>query len=368
MARGYSGIPTERQGVYSIGEHYDEITPLNEWQRVFERIRNIKEVDTTETYTSFDGGVTLASGTAKWWGGSLANNGIIYGVPYNATTILRINPSNDSVSLFGSLAGSRKWAGSAVAPNGKIYCAPRDSTTVLCIDPSNDSITTFGNFVGSDKFVGAIPGYDGNIYLIPLNYNYVVCINPSDNSYKNVWVDLGAGSKYWNGTVDAYGNLVLIGTSAYWSTYFIDNGAFQITYDRAYSGGGVLAPNGKIYGIPKSDYPVMMFNPDTRRAISLGNSNYSGRQGGILAPNGKIYSGLYDSNKMLRIKPSNNTFDDLLLNDLSTGSDYWYGLILAPNGSAYGIPLSATKIYKISGIGTMDDSKKCLLSRYINRF
>ena len=39
------------------------------------------------------------------------------------------------VSTFGSLTGSLKWLGGVLAPNGKIYGIPYNSTTVLEIDP-----------------------------------------------------------------------------------------------------------------------------------------------------------------------------------------------------------------------------------------
>jgi hypothetical protein len=48
-------------------------------------------VDTTTTFGSL-------SGTDKWVGGVLAPNGMIYGVPYYATTVLKIDP--DSIAAF----------------------------------------------------------------------------------------------------------------------------------------------------------------------------------------------------------------------------------------------------------------------------
>lgn len=51
-------------------------------------------------------------------------------------SIETINTS-ESTSIFdggADLSGSAKWYGGVLAPNGKIYGIPRDSTTVLCID------------------------------------------------------------------------------------------------------------------------------------------------------------------------------------------------------------------------------------------
>jgi len=36
-------------------------------------------------------------------------NGFIYGIPGSATSVLKINPSNDTTTTFGNLSGSAKW-------------------------------------------------------------------------------------------------------------------------------------------------------------------------------------------------------------------------------------------------------------------
>jgi hypothetical protein len=64
------------------------------------------------------------SGSAKWSGGVLAPNGMIYGIPYDSTTVLEINPVTQTATTFGSLSGSAKWSGGVLAPNGKIYGIP----------------------------------------------------------------------------------------------------------------------------------------------------------------------------------------------------------------------------------------------------
>ena len=128
----------DNPGVNSLSEHYRrmrvyprglDMTLAN----AFAAIGTIPNVDTTESTSLFDGGTELA-GSAKWVGGVLAPNGKIYGIPYTSTTVLCIDPSNDTTSTFGSLSGAYKWIGGVLAPNGKIYGIPFNSTTVLCID------------------------------------------------------------------------------------------------------------------------------------------------------------------------------------------------------------------------------------------
>ena len=45
-----------------------------------------------------------------------------------------VRASNNTTSTFGSLSGTYKWFGGVLAPNGKIYGIPFNSTSVLCID------------------------------------------------------------------------------------------------------------------------------------------------------------------------------------------------------------------------------------------
>ncbi|MHC4301983.1 MAG: hypothetical protein ACYS7Y_32370 [Planctomycetota bacterium] len=57
------------------------------------------------------------AGSASWFGGVLAANGYIYGAPRAATTVLKINTANDTVSTFGSLsANTQKWHGAVLGP------------------------------------------------------------------------------------------------------------------------------------------------------------------------------------------------------------------------------------------------------------
>ena len=74
------------------------------------------------------------SGTSKWIGGVLAPNGKIYGIPFDSTQVLEIDPVAGTTALFGSLSGTYKWYGGVLAPNGKIYGIPCNSTQVLEIE------------------------------------------------------------------------------------------------------------------------------------------------------------------------------------------------------------------------------------------
>ena len=107
----------------------------------------------------------------------LAANGFIYAVPLNSTTVLKIDPTNDTVSTFGSLPEGTKWFGGSLAANGSMYGSPFDSETILKIDPTNDTVSTFGELVGGDKWSGFVLAANGNIYGIPWDSTSIVKIS-----------------------------------------------------------------------------------------------------------------------------------------------------------------------------------------------
>jgi hypothetical protein len=113
-------------------------------------------------------------------------------------------------------------------------------------------------------------------------------------------------------------------------------------------GGGVLAPNGKIYGIPRNSTTVLEIDPATNTTTTFGSLSGSNKwRGGVLAPNGKIYGIPFDSTTVLEIDPATNT--TTTFGSLS-GSSKWVGGVLAPNGKIYGIPLSSTTVLEIDPV------------------
>ena len=114
------------------------------------------------------------AGANKWIGGVLAPNGKIYGIPYNSTQVLEIDPVTQTTTLFGSLSGLEKWRGGVLAPNGKIYGIPASSTQVLEIDPVTQTTTLFGSLAGSSKWIGGVLAPNGKIYGIPFSITQVL--------------------------------------------------------------------------------------------------------------------------------------------------------------------------------------------------
>ena len=112
---------------------------------------------------------------------------------------------------------------------------------------------------------------------------------------------------------------------------------------------GVLAPNGKIYGIPRSSTEVLEIDPVAQTTSLFGSLSGANKwYGGVLAPNGKIYGIPANSTEVLEIDPVTQT--TTLFGSLGSGTDKWYGGVLAPNGKIYGIPFRSTQVLEIDPI------------------
>ena len=48
-------------------------------------------------------------------GGGVTYAYYIYGIPHNSTSVLKIDPSTDTATTFGTLAGTDKWYGGVLA-------------------------------------------------------------------------------------------------------------------------------------------------------------------------------------------------------------------------------------------------------------
>lgn len=81
---------------------------------------------------------TPSDQTNKWYGGILGDDNAIYGVPYAASGVLRIDAETDEVQLIGEEEFGVKeynWHGGIKSgKNGRIYCFPAHHSHVLSID------------------------------------------------------------------------------------------------------------------------------------------------------------------------------------------------------------------------------------------
>ncbi|MCB1179749.1 MAG: hypothetical protein KDK36_19380, partial [Leptospiraceae bacterium] len=285
---------------------------------------------------------------SKWFGGVLAPNGKIYGIPRSSNDIIVIDPSSDSATIITpspSLSGNWKWAGGTLAPNGKIYGTPNYATSVIVIDPSTDSVSTFGSLSNdSNKWRGGILGANGKIYAGPSSGTSILIIDPSTDttsSIESITTGLGRGVLAPNGKIYFHHNA---------TGYILDTSTNSISTFNTVSGSWVspvLAPNGKIYCIPNNETSVLVIDPSDNSVYTIGSVSSDSNKwyGGVLAPNGKIYGIPRDATNVLVIDTNNDIVSTL--GSLSSTVGKWLGGVLAPNGKIYGIPEQSTNILVI---------------------
>lgn len=114
---------------------------------------------------------------------SFATNCIqsIYGMPSDATTILRINPIQHVATTFGKVSTTiNKWQGGVLSKvDNCVYAVPADMDCVLRIhtDPNKplkiDYVGEGFQEIG-DKWQGGFVGSDNKIYAIPVSDYYIL--------------------------------------------------------------------------------------------------------------------------------------------------------------------------------------------------
>jgi maltose-binding protein MalE len=97
--------------------------------------------------------------------------------------------------------------------------------------------------------------------------------------------------------------------------------------------------------------------------LTTANAKWSG---GVLAPNGKIYGMPFDSSSVLIIDPETDEANITDISGLTTDMGKWSGGVLAPNGKIYGIPFNSDSVLKINtGLPKLPP---WMLQAYFNKF
>jgi len=270
-------------------------------------------------------GDDLGLGRWKWFGGVVGNNSIIYGVPYVARSILSYNLMTEETKLIADpLLGLRfrftstlKFAGGVLANNGMIYFIPFFYNKVIKFDPSNleDPLTEIGDDLGDDldKMVGGVLGSDGNIYAIPSSESKVLKIDVTDDSTTFISDDYSGNQKWYNGVLAQDGNI--------YACPFNANQILQINFQnqttmlvgpilssdgRKWSG-FVEGEDGFLYGIPYASNELLRFDPINHTATLIPlPEEWHGEEkweGGVRADNGFIYAIPYGAEQVLSIAP-----------------------------------------------------------------
>lgn len=296
-------------------------------------------------------------GEYKWLRGVRMSTGIIYGIPCHADAILRIDPESGSVSTIewddtdpGAPTKGMPWkwhGGNISRLDGCLYCIPQYAEYVLKIDPVTES-TSFlmgdGPLVGRNKWYGGLVSpIDDAIYGINQNAKGILRIDPKTQSV-TVHGDFPEGQFKWHG--------------------------------------GVLGPDGCIYGIPAHADTVLKIEPGLEpRLLTIGGPLRTGRHrsdgkykylGGAVGHDGNVYFFPSDSDFVLQVDPRTNVvrevgpclkdiepihnnkvsticFLTLVISDefLCLAFSKWQNGFTAPDGTIYGIPLKSGSILRI---------------------
>lgn len=121
--------------------------------------------------------------------------------------------------------------------------------------------------------------------------------------------------------------------------------------------GGVLAPNGKIYGIPMSASDILEIDPTTDTVTTFGtgqftNATSSGWYGGVVGNDGFIYTVPSLNANVLKIDPVNHTVTTISCNVCTVSGGYYYaGGVLAPNGKIYMMPDRENQVLEFDPTG-----------------
>lgn len=283
-----------------------------------------------------------------------------------------------SVEVFGTISGSVPLGpaneSGVLAPNGKIYLAPRNGSLLSVIDPSTNTISVINStFPGGAAFyTGGVLAPNGKIYLNQAGISVGRVIDPATNTVSTPYTFSGITTSI-NGqfifVVAPNGRLYgmpLTGSSLIRMVDPATNVASNIvTLGAAISGGtGLLAPNGKIL-FTATGTAGYAFDPNSNTIGTLNNFSmaFSGQGGAILHQSGYIVtlSGNGATPNLLKYDPNNDTTTTIAFNSgpaVPTGSPFACS-ILSPNGKIYAPPYDAT-------IGFIIDVDNLRLTTYGN--
>jgi hypothetical protein len=261
----------------------------------------------------------------KYHGGGIVADGCIYAIPQNAWHVLQIDPVTEKVSFVGPrLQGRFKWYGGvAGSQDGAIYCVPHNSAHVLRIG-GGANITLHGDFgLGEHKWHGAAASPDGpgSIVCVPANANTILVITPGDP--EPVLLELGDAIK-------------------------IRTGRHRNDGDYKYLG-GLAGPNGKVYCFPGASEEVLQVDTQKMTVRPVGPNIYDESlerlcqnkwQNGVASMIDKcVYAIPLAAESLLRIDCSKDSPEVTTwhLPSPYKGQAKWEGGVVARNGVIYTI-------------------------------
>jgi hypothetical protein len=95
------------------------------------------------------------TGEYLWASGALASDNNIHYMPDSAHRIMRLNPDNISLSSVGDNLGEQrgKYRGTVVGNDNCVYGIPDEATSIVKFDPTKPDTTSTGGGGGSSEWV-----------------------------------------------------------------------------------------------------------------------------------------------------------------------------------------------------------------------
>ncbi|MEO1173199.1 MAG: hypothetical protein AAFX94_14290 [Myxococcota bacterium] len=281
-------------------------------------------------------------------------DGFLYAVPARARRFLRIDPDAPELAeLFGPELPDGEWGGAAVSTSGVIYLAPLRQTRVFAFDPADPNRA---EFVGPDyaslsapRWRGFVPSLDGRLYALPDAAGSVLAFNPMDPMSSEL---LGTSLTGYDGGVltpdgtiygipsDSERILAVMGERAELEGPLLGPGADKFS-------AGVLSPEGDVFAFGKQSRAVLSFaiesplNPQQRGTLN-GDAPYFVRSS-ALAGDGRLYAAPAGADGVVR-------FDSRLPGELetfATDTNGWRGLMLTARGDLFAAPYTADRLLRI---------------------
>lgn len=320
----------------------------NQWLRGYTNYFTSNSGNGVVYGTPIEIGSALAGTTAKYNGGAMAANGVIYAPGHLNTDWLLVNTNNDSVSTTGSI-GSAATNGAFYSPrNRAVYCATSDPRMYkLSIDNNSGSFVSLPA-LGSQYFC-FILGYDGvNAYAAgTFNTDTMVRYDTSIESGSNM--NIATSNDRNNGCLGPNGKI-------YWSPSGPTGTRNYIEFDPATNtytsfgtpagdtrNGMIIGPDGFMYSLPFAGQPIVRINPKTLELTDMATPNTSNRSSSAcIGADGRIYM-VGDSNQLTIWDWRTNGLEYVTL----PSSSGYHGICMGINGDLYLIPWSAPRVVKV---------------------
>ena len=261
----------------------------------------------------------------QWSKGAMTNSGVIYCPHYWHFGILKIDTSDDTVTVLDvnllSNRGNEIWTSCAVALDGCVYFMPDLARRIMKLDPNNgDAISSVGDDLdvrnGNNKYKGTVVGIDGCVYGIPYTSKRIVKYNTINGSTSFVGEEAhtvigcnGDGALGRDGciyAVDKFGRVDLLKIDTKNNLHCLVGNTVEWNYHGTGWGDGILGIDGCIYWPPTSAKHILKYDPNSNITSMvgdyLGNGTFKWR-GACTAPDGITYCLPDGASRVLAIDP-----------------------------------------------------------------